>query len=109
MDIIVSIFFVLFLCCCKLLCHGRYIRSVVSVLFYLFGFLCCFGQMEPIDVVGVLQEERDADSRAHTISQMEVENTIIPYTSMSIRLPHLCQGYYDYCLVNTYDGGRWER
>ena len=30
---------------------------------------------------------------------------IIPYISISIRLPHLCQGDNDHCVVTTYD--RW--
>ena len=44
-----------------------------------------------MDVAGVLQEAGDADSRTHTGSQVPVEYTIIPYTSMTIRLPHICQ------------------
>ena len=60
-----------------------------------------------MDVAGVLQEAGDADSRTHTGSQVPVEYTIIPYTSMIIRLPHICQGYHDHCVVTTYDGG-WE-
>ena len=30
-----------------------------------------------------------------------------PYTSMTIRLPHICQEYHDHCVVTTYDG-KWE-
>ena len=35
------------------------------------------------------------------------EYFIIPYTSTSIRFPHLCQGYHDHCIVTANDGG-WE-
>ena len=58
-----------------------------------------------MDVAGVLQEAGDADSRAHTRSQVSVEYNIIPYTSTSITLPHLCQGYHSHCVVTSSDGG----
>ena len=64
-----------------------------------------FGQIESMNVPGVLHETGDADSRAHTRSQLQVEYFIIPYTSISIRLPHLCQGYHDHCVVTANDGG----
>ena len=41
----------------------------VSSFFKIF-FSCLFGQMESIDVAGVLQEPGDVDSRARTRSQM---------------------------------------
>ena len=44
-----------------------------------------------MDVAGVLQEAGDADSRACIRSQAKVEYFIIRYTSLFIRLPHLCQ------------------
>ena len=37
----------------------------------------------------------------------KVEYFIIHYTSTSIRLPHLCQGYHDHCVVTANDG-EWE-
>ena len=43
---------------------------------------------------------KDAESRARTRSQ--VEYFVIPYTSTSIRLLHLCQRYH--CLVTANDG-----
>ena len=59
---------------------------------------------ESMDVAGVLQEAGDADSRAHTRSQVLVEYDIIPYTSTSITLPDLCQGYHGHCIVTSSDG-----
>ena len=56
-----------------------------------------------MDVGGVLQEAGDADSRGHTRSEVWVEYNI-PYTSTSIRLPHLCQGYHGHCAVTSIDG-----
>ena len=61
--------------------------------------------MESINVAAVLQEAGDADSRAHTWSQVQVEYIIIPYTSTFIRLPHLYQEFYVHCIVITNDGG----
>ena len=31
--------------------------------------------------------------------------SIIPYTSASITLPHLCQGSHGHCIVTSSDGG----
>ena len=36
---------------------------------------------------------------------IEVECNTIPYTSTSIGLPHLCQGYHDPSVVTAKDGG----
>ena len=43
--------------------------------------------------------------RACTRSQVWVKYNIIPYTSTSIKLPHLCQGYHSHCIVTSSDGG----
>ena len=51
-----------------------------------------------MDVAGVLQEAGYADSRVLTRSQVLVEYSIIPYTSTSIALPHMCQGYHGHCI-----------
>ena len=56
-------------------------------------------------MAGVLQGAEDADSRAHTRSQVCVEYNIIPYTSTSITLSHLCQGYHGHYIVTSSDGG----
>ena len=56
-----------------------------------------------MDVAGVLQEAGDGDSRARTRSQVEVEYNIIPYTSTSITLPYLWQGYHGHCIVTSND------
>ena len=45
--------------------------------------------------------------RACTRSQVWVKYNIIPYTSTSIKLPHLCQGYHSHCIATSSDGG-WE-
>ena len=39
----------------------------------------------------------------------QVKHITIPTTTISIRLPHLCQWYYDHCVVTTNDGRmtRW--
>ena len=58
-----------------------------------------------MEVAGVLQEADDADSRAHTRSQVYIEYFIIPYSFISIRLPRLCQGYHDDCVVTANDVG----
>ena len=63
--------------------------------------------MESMDVAGVLQEAGDADSRACTRSQILVEYFINPYTSTSIRLHYLCQGYHYHCVATANHGG-WE-
>ena len=55
-------------------------------------------------MAGLLQEAGDVDSRVHTRSQVQVEYIIIPYTSIFIRLTHLCQGYHDHCVVTTWLG-----
>ena len=55
--------------------------------------------MELINVANVLQEAGDADSKAHTRSQVEVEYFIIPYTSTFIRLSHLCQEFYVHSFI----------
>ena len=56
-----------------------------------------------MDVAGVLQEAGNPDSRARTRSQ--VEYNIIPYTSTSITLPHLCQGYHGHYIVISSNWG----
>ena len=60
---------------------------------FLFLLRWLFGQMDSMDVAGVLQEAGDTDSRAHTRSEVWVEYNIIPWTSTSIPLPYFCQGY----------------
>ena len=70
---------------------------------FLLGWL--FGQMESMDVAGVLQEAGGADS--HTRSQVWVEYNILPHTSTSIIFPAMCQEYYDHCIV-TSSNERWE-
>ena len=52
----------------------------------------------------ILQEAGDADSRAHIRFQVQIEYFIIPYTSASITLPHLCQEYHEHCVVTANDG-----
>ena len=61
--------------------------------------------MESINVAGVLQETGDADLRARTRSQAQVEYFIIPYTSTFIRLSHLYQEFCVHCIVIMNDGG----
>ena len=61
--------------------------------------------MKTIDVAGVLQEADDVGSRPCTRSQVLVEYFIIPYTFISIRISHLCQGY-DHHLVT--ENHRWK-
>ena len=56
-------------------------------------------------MAGVLQEAGDGDSRAGTRSQVQVEYIIMLYTSISIRLLHLCQGSHAHYVITTYD--RW--
>ena len=82
--------------------EGNTIRFVGSLIFFpdfLFLLRWLFGRIESMDVAGVLQEAGDADSRARTRSQVWVEYNIIPYTSTSITLPHLYQGYHGHCIV----------
>ena len=56
----------------------------------------------------VLQEAWDADSRARTRSQVEVEYFIIHCTSIFIRYSHFYQEFCVYCVVIMNDGGmRW--
>ena len=64
-----------------------------------------FGWMELINMAGVLHEAGDADSRACIISQVQVENFIIPYTSIFIRLSHLYQEFCVHCTVIMNDRG----
>ena len=47
----------------------------------------------------------DADSRARTRSQVQVDYFIIPYTSTFIRLSYLYQECHAHCIVITNDGG----
>ena len=54
-------------------------------------YITTFGQMESVNVVDVLQEAEEADSRACTRSQVQVNYFIILYTSTFIRLSHLFQ------------------
>ena len=56
-------------------------------------------------MAGILQEAEDADSRAHTRSQVQVEYFIIPYTSTFIRLSHLYQEFSVHCIVIMMHGG----
>ena len=73
------------------------------------GSLCfsgsLFGQMELINVGGVLQEAGDADSRAGAISQVQVEYFIFPQTSTVIRLSHFYQKFCVHCIVIINDEG----
>ena len=64
--------------------------------------------MGSINVAGVLHDVEDADSRARTRSQVQVEYFIIPYTSTFIRLSHLYQELCVCCIVLMSDGG-WDR
>ena len=61
--------------------------------------------MESINVAGVLKEAGDADSRAHTKSQVYF---IICYTSIFIRLSHLYRQFHVHCVAAINDGG-WGR
>ena len=59
-------------------------------------------------MAGVLQEAGDADLRARTRSQVEVEYFIIPYipyTSTFFRLSHLHQEFCVHYIVIMNDGG----
>ena len=35
----------------------------------------------------------------------ELNYNTIPYTSTSMTLPHLCQGYHGHCVFTSSDGG----
>ena len=83
----------------------QFVQSLICFQDFLFLLGWLFGQMESMDVACALQEAGDADSRAHTRSQVWVEYNIIPYTSTSITLPHLCQGHHGHCIVTSSDGG----
>ena len=52
----------------------------------------------------VLQEAGDADSRAHTRSQMYVEYFIIPYACTLIRLSHFYQEFCAHSVFIMNDG-----
>ena len=86
--------------------QGSTIGFVGSLIFFqdfLFLLRWFFGQMESMDVSGVLQEAGDADLRVCTRSQVWNEYNIIPYTSAPITLSHLCQGYLGHCIFTS----RW--
>ena len=57
-------------------------------------------------MAGVLQEAGGNDSRAHTISQVEVEYSILHCTSTFIRLSNFYQEFSLYCIVIMNDGGK---
>ena len=80
----------------------RFLESWISLLDSLFFPGSLFRHMEPIYMVGIFQEAGDADSRARTRSQVEVDCFIIPYTF--IRPSHLYQEYHVNCIVITNDG-----
>ena len=61
--------------------------------------------MELINVGGVLQEAGDADSRAGTMSQVQVEYFIFPQTSTFIRSSHFYQEFCVHCIVIINDEG----
>ena len=73
------------------------------------GSLCfsgyLFGRMKLINVVDVLQEAGDADSRAGTMSQVQVEYFIFPQTSTFIRSSHFYQEFCVHCIVIINDEG----
>ena len=83
----------------------QFVRSFIFFHNFLFLRRWLFWQMESMDVAGVLQKAGDADSRASSRSQVWVEYNIIIYTSTSIILPHLCQGYHGQCIVTSSDRG----
>ena len=56
-------------------------------------------------MAGVLHEAGDADSRAGTRSQVEVEYFIIPYTSTFFRLSDLHQEFCVHYIAIMNDGG----
>ena len=60
-----------------------------------------FGQIESLDVAGVLQKAGDTSSNACTRSHVKVDYFIIPYNSILIRLSHLYQECYVHCIVFT--------
>ena len=82
-----------------------FVGSFIFFQYFLSLLRWLFGCLESMDVAGVSQEAADADSRAHTRSQVQVEYNIIPYFSMPITLLHLCQGYHGQCFVTSSDGG----
>ena len=55
--------------------------------------------MESINVADVLQEAGDADAKAYSISQVEVEYFVILSTSTFIRLSHLYQEFYVHFII----------
>ena len=59
-------------------------------------------------MAGLLQEARDADSRARTRYQLQVEYFTISYTSIFIRLSHLYKKCHIHCIVITIDA-TWPR
>ena len=83
----------------------RFVGSWISFLGYFFFSGYFFGRMELINVGVVLQEAGNADSRASTISQVQVEYFIFPQTSTFIRLSHSYQEFCVHCIVIINDGG----
>ena len=67
----------------------RFVGSWISFLDCLFFHGWLFGQMESINMACVLQNARDANSKACTRSQVQVDYFTIPYTSTFIRLSYL--------------------
>ena len=88
----------------------RFVGSWIWFRGFLFSSGQVFGQMESINVAGVFQEAWDADSRAHTRSQVWVEYFIIAYTSPFIRFSHLYQqlNVHYIVIINDWRMG-WER
>ena len=64
--------------------------------------------MESINVADVLQEAGDADAKAYSISQVEVEYFVILSTSTFIRLSHLYQEFYVHFIIINERGDRRE-
>ena len=62
-----------------------------------------FGQMESVNVAGVLHE-----SISCTRSQVSVDYFIIPYTFTFNRLSHLYQESHAHCVVIRNDGRIWK-
>ena len=73
-----------------------YIRQYGTICWELVSFLnslclrgSLFGQMESINVAGVLHKAGNADLRICTRTQKEVEYIFIPYTCTYVRLSYL--------------------
>ena len=83
----------------------QFVGNVIFFQDFLFLLRWLLGWMESMHVAGVLQEAGDADLRVHTRSQVLVEYSIIRYTSVSIALPYMCQGYHGHCIGSLIDEG----